>query len=378
MALRLSLALTVLSYVVAVLSSTANYETKRACSATGNLALAVATKLQSSYFNSTLGYYQGNIAWTDANTVEDIYNLMSYTNVSTWRNLVYQTQLGQLGVTHLDLWDIFFGGSYDDAGWALLMFIRIRDFIGPADPNFQNFETSTYQVYDYIAEEWTSDCGGGVWWSKARTYKNTITNALFMHVSAAMYLRHKDKPGYLQNAVNAWNWLSSSGLRDSDNLWFDGLTKCQVSDTTKWTYNQGVIASGLGVLYSATGNKTYLTEAEKTLDAVVAHMTVKGFLKESCDDATHSTCDEDQLIFKGVFTKHLQYYIDQAGDAARAKYGIFLTVQSVGVYLYATGSDDYPGSVWYARNNGGSMFSPRSMASGLEAHIAAAKYGICY
>jgi hypothetical protein len=41
-----------------------------------------------------------------------------------------------------------------------------------------------------------------VWWSKARTYKNTITNALFMHVSAAMYLRHKDKPGYLQNAVN--------------------------------------------------------------------------------------------------------------------------------------------------------------------------------
>jgi len=107
-------------------------------------------------------------------------------------------------------------------------------------------------------------------------------------------------------------------------------------------------------------------------------MTVKGFLKESCDDATHSTCDEDQLIFKGVFTKHLQYYIDQAGDAARAKYGIFLTVQSVGVYLYATGSDEYPGSVWYARNNGGSMFSPRSMASGMEAHIAAAKYGICY
>ena len=70
-------------------------------------------------------------------------------------------------------------GAYQ---WALLMFIRIQDYIGPADPNFQNFEvrtkfclirtgvsfpsegtlqTSTYQVYDYIAEQWTSDCGGG-------------------------------------------------------------------------------------------------------------------------------------------------------------------------------------------------------------------------
>ena len=64
---------------------------------------------------------------------------------------------------------------------------------------------------------------------------------------------------------------------------------------TKWTYSQGVIASGLGVLYSATGDKTYLTEAEKTLDSVVAHITTYGILKEGCDDATHSTCNEDQV-----------------------------------------------------------------------------------
>ena len=64
---------------------------------------------------------------------------------------------------------------------------------------------------------------------------------------------------------------------------------------TKWTYNQGVIASGLGALYSATGDRTYLTEAEKTLDAVTSLMTTGGILKESCDDATKSTCDEDQV-----------------------------------------------------------------------------------
>ena len=34
-----------------------------------------------------------------------------------------------------------------------------------------------------------------------RDYKNTITNALFMHTSAAMYLRHRDNSTYLDNAV---------------------------------------------------------------------------------------------------------------------------------------------------------------------------------
>lgn len=100
------------------------------------LSQTVATTLQSTQFNSVLGYYNGNRLWTDAvsdsphratanvefftrrfkNTVEDIYNLMSLKNVDTWKGLIYQTQVGQMGRSHLDLWDLYFGGSYDDAG----------------------------------------------------------------------------------------------------------------------------------------------------------------------------------------------------------------------------------------------------------------------
>lgn len=60
---------------------------------------------------------------------------------------------------------------------------------------------------------------------------------------------------------------------------------------------QGVIASGLGVLYAATGDTSLLDEAEKTLDAVVSGMTDNGILKEVCDDAVDSTCNEDQVCF---------------------------------------------------------------------------------
>ena len=54
----------------------------------------------------------------------------------------------------------------------------------------------------------------------ARDYKNTITNALFMHTSAAMYLRHRDKQVYLDNAVKASCGLSGapSGTQDLTEL----------------------------------------------------------------------------------------------------------------------------------------------------------------
>ena len=97
---------------------------------------AVATRLQATQFNTILGFYSGNRLWTDAvspplycvaanteftarpfqNTIEDIYNLMSLKNVNTWKDLIYQTQIGQTGRAHLNTWDLYFGGSFDDAG----------------------------------------------------------------------------------------------------------------------------------------------------------------------------------------------------------------------------------------------------------------------
>jgi len=171
---RLSLLPAVLTYalaVVAVLTNTTHHGTKRACSAIWDTATvrsvptwislpypdlpprpqSVATKLQVTHFNSYLGYYRGNIIWTDAvsyllrcatvcvefnvahfqNTIEDIYNLMSLKNFTTWRDLIYQTQIGQMGLAHLNLWDFFFNGSFDDAGVG--RHLNANDRRGPND-----------------------------------------------------------------------------------------------------------------------------------------------------------------------------------------------------------------------------------------------------
>ncbi|KAG8986588.1 hydrolase 76 protein, partial [Tulasnella sp. JGI-2019a] len=213
------------------------------------------------------------------------------------------------------------------------------------------------------------------------TYKNSITNELFLYTSADGYLR-TGQATYLANAQKEWAWLNKTSLRNSQGLYNDGLdfNTCQNNGQTTWTYNQGVIASGLAALSTATGDKSLLDIAEVTLDATISYMTQGGILKESCDDAAAggAQCDHDQQIFKGVFMKHLQYYLDMANDSMRtAKYAGFIAAQASAVLHYGKNANNDIGSVWYAPDAGGSVWQPEASASGLAAIVAAAKYGTC-
>lgn len=54
-------------------------------------------------------------------------------------------------------------------------------------------------------------------------------------------------------------------------------------------------------------------------------------------------------LIKGIWTKHLQYYLDNANDASRtAKYSPFLGSQTSAVFHYGTDANNDVGSVWYA------------------------------
>jgi hypothetical protein len=58
----------------------------------------------------------------------------------------------------------------------------------------------------------------------------------------------------------------------------------------------------LAALFAATGEISYLDEAETTLDATINLLTQNNILKEPCDDVVSSTCDQDQQIFKVTIT----------------------------------------------------------------------------
>ncbi|KAF9478615.1 glycoside hydrolase family 76 protein [Pholiota conissans] len=355
------------------------------CQATLGNALNVANRLQAEYFDVDNGQYNGGSLWTDANTLEDLHNLMLATGTDQYGAVANASFIGRSALNPNTNWQSLLGGSNDDAGWVVLSLWKMADYKANRGLDNSAFLNAASQIYNIIAGQWDNTCGGGVWWSTAHTYKNAVTNELFLLLSASGYLRNRD-PTYLANAQKTWEWISNSGMRNSQGLFNDGLDSstsvCKNNGQTTWTYNQGVIASGLAALYVATGstNATLLDQAEITLDATIAHLTAgTNILKESCDDALSGgpVCNQDQQIFKGIWTKHLQYYLDMAGSARVAKYSAFLGSQTSAVFHFGTNANADVGSVWYAPNQGGSVFTPKTSASGLAAHVAAAKYGPC-
>ena len=244
-------------------------------------------------------------------------------------------------------------------------------------------------------------CGGGMTWNpRLLPYKNAITNQLFIAASAAMYLYfpgddncspflgvqeaalHPDwkklraeeqgqsldcdlsartsmyDPLYLANAIHGYAWLKNVGMTNDQGLYVDGFhirgyasnhskTTCDERNEMVYTYNQGVILSGLRGLWEGTGNATYLEDGHELIRNVIratgwtgseiapivyfdppveppslmlnpnsklkhkgntkpngwAGLGSKGILTELCDP--FSTCSQDAQTFKGIFFHHL-------------------------------------------------------------------------
>ncbi|KAF9690569.1 hypothetical protein EKO04_011288 [Ascochyta lentis] len=239
-------------------------------------------------------------------------------------------------------------------------------------------------------------CGGGMTWNpRLLPYKNAITNQLFISASIGMYLNfpgdtncspflsqydkikdsnnkkpndkllhaqeHGDQcdesirgessydPIYLANAIHGYDWLKNSGMTNRQGLYVDGFhiagyrtnhskTECDERNEMVYTYNQGVVLSGLRGLWEATGKQSYLEDGHELVRNVIratgwndghvsnaasshlekpgkipespqgiltswAGLGADGILAEACDPS--GTCNQNGQTFKGIFFHHL-------------------------------------------------------------------------
>lgn len=239
--------------------------------------------------------------------------------------------------------------------------------------------------YDLASKGWdTTLCGGGMVWNPhLAPYKNAITNQLFIAASVAMYLyfpgddnaspfsslfleaKHHQKSWkegaippakandskYLQNAIKGYKWLKDSRMRNTAGLYVDGFhirgwrggrrgsngtERCDLRDEKVYTYNQGVILSGLRGLWEATGDVDYLEDGHELINDVIkatgwgnrgtdgkyswAGLGRNGIMEEHCDWS--GTCSQDGQTFKGIFFHHFTVFCsplpgDDEGNADR-------------------------------------------------------------
>ena len=144
--------------------------------------LAGIDKLQTWYTQST-GLYQTTGWWNSANALTMLadYSLVAHTASYTtvFSNSFQQAQKTNSG---------FLNNYYDDEGWWALAWIAAYDLT-----HTQQYLDMASSIFTDMSGGWDSTCGGGIWWSKDKTYKNAIANELFLSVAA--HLANRVAPG---------------------------------------------------------------------------------------------------------------------------------------------------------------------------------------
>ncbi len=326
-------------------------------------AAAGINTLQTWYVQAT-GTYQTTAWWNDANIVTVLAEFSkasgSKAYAPVFQNTYMQAQKSYYG---------FINNFYDDEGWWALAWIDAYDVTGD-----RQYLSMAQSIFEDMAAGWdTTTCGGGIWWSKDRKYKNAIANELFLSVSARLANHMADaaqKAHYLTWAQMEWQWFSQSGMINQNHLINDGLTStnpahCVNNNQAVWTYNQGVVLGGLVELNKAVPTPTLLPAAKAVADAALLHLTdAAGVLHDPGEANGGPTGGGVQ--FKGIFVRNL-LKLDQA--APQPSYASFFTANADSIWSKARGAGNQLGQVWSGPFGGASA---GTQSSALDAIIAAA------
>ena len=254
----------------------------------------MVTRLQQ-WYNPDTGLWKSTGWWNAANALTV---LIDYSRVTSTNDL--STVLDPTFHQHAN--PNFLNQYYDDEGWWALGWIDAYDLTHNAA-----YLATASSIFDDMSTGWDDTCGGGIWWSKERHYKNAIANELFLSVAAHLANRAttaEQKSHYTTWAEREWNWFQNSSMIRPDHQINDGLDKnCRNNHQTVWTYNQGVILGGLAELSQLHGKKDALQHANQIAAAAIQHLTdAQGVLHDACEP---NCGGGDVPQFKGIFVRNL-------------------------------------------------------------------------
>jgi predicted alpha-1,6-mannanase (GH76 family) len=192
---------------------------------------------------------------------------------------------------------------FDDMAWLALA-VRRLDAVIPARPvrnqgrdgavpavNVRPHPRMLSALGDALKSAHTRDFGGGLYWNRRRTFKNTPATA-----PAAL---HFARSGDRERAQSLVDWLNDVLLDNSTGLYLDGVKAAQsgepVLERAVFTYNQGPI---LGALLEL-GGPANLTRAADLVGAVRTGLTHPG----TSVLFTHGTGDAG--LFTGILCRYL-------------------------------------------------------------------------
>lgn len=292
---------------------------------------AAVNRLQQ-WYNSGTGLWNSTGWWNSANVLTVLVDFSRVTHTQDYDPVMEQTYAEHRAKG-------FLNNFYDDEGWWALAWIDAWDLTRKPE-----YLATAQEIFDNMQGGWDNTCGGGVWWSRKRAYKNAIANELFLSVAAHLANRSQDtveRARDLEWATREWAWFRHTGMIEPDHLISDGLDHdCKDNHQHKWTYNQGVILGGLAELSQQQGQQDVLRPAGKIAQAAIHRLVdADGILHDSCEPH----CSGDGTQFKGIFVRNLAALETRQQKTA---YRSFILRNAESILARDEGPDHSLGEVW--------------------------------
>lgn len=151
---------------------------------------------------------------------------------------------------------------YDDNVWLGIDFCDIYEATGD-----KKYLAQAEMIWKFIESGTDDVLGGGIYWCEQKKYsKNTCSNAPGTVYALKLYAATGDSR-YLEQGKRLYAWTKEHLLDTGDGLYFDNVSLDGNIGRAKFAYNSGQMVQAGALLYKATGDESYLKDAQRTAAA---------------------------------------------------------------------------------------------------------------
>lgn len=151
---------------------------------------------------------------------------------------------------------------YDDNLWLGIDFCDIYEATGE-----RKYLAEAERIWEFIGSGMDDVLGGGIYWCEQhKDSKNTCSNAPAAVYALKLYAATGERH-YLEQGKALYAWTKRYLSDPGDGLYYDNMALNGTLVTTKYSCNSGQMVQAGALLHKATGDESYLKDAQRTAAA---------------------------------------------------------------------------------------------------------------